>query len=540
MLCLWRRSARPASVAKRDESDRRLRPHDLSRAGDSRLSQSAADDQLFRDKVAPVLERRCVHCHGERAPKGNLSLTTSAGALKGGDSGPAVVPGKPDESLLLEMISGDQPAMPQKEKPLSRDEVAAIRRWIETRRSWPAGLTLSDRRFEGQSGGRSSRSMRPEPPAITIAWVRTPIDAFILAELRSARARAQPRGRSPHVDPPPHVRPDRLAADARGDRRDSSTIARQTPTRALVDRLLASPHYGERWGRHWLDVVHYGDTHGYDKDKRREQRLAVSRLRDRGLQRRPSLRPVHPRASRRRCARAGRPAGVIATGFIAAGPWDFVGHVELREGTDRQAQDPAARPRRHGLEHDVHLRQPDGPLRPLPRSQVRPDPPSRLLPPAGGLRRRRSRRPAYTRSAGEPRRALSRAATWSTRSNRTHRGRSRVLRRGEVDQPGETVGPGRPGVRALALSDVRPCRNPDDEGSRRAALADWLASPTQRPDLAFDRQSRSGTITSAAASSRRPTTSAATARCPTHPELLDWLAADAARSTASRSRPSIA
>ena len=96
----------------------------------SRASQ--ADDQFFRDNIAPVLERRCIHCHGEQAPKGNLSLTTASFARKGGDGGPAIVPGKPDESVLLEMISGDKPAMPKKETPLSKDEVARIRHWIET------------------------------------------------------------------------------------------------------------------------------------------------------------------------------------------------------------------------------------------------------------------------------------------------------------------------------------------------------------------------------------------------------------------------
>ncbi len=77
-------------------------------------SASSADDQYFTQRIAPILERRCVHCHGDSTRKGNLSLATASGAFKGGDSGPAVVPGKPDESLLVEMISGDKPAMPQK------------------------------------------------------------------------------------------------------------------------------------------------------------------------------------------------------------------------------------------------------------------------------------------------------------------------------------------------------------------------------------------------------------------------------------------
>ncbi len=147
----------------------------------SRASQ--ADDQFFRDNIAPVLERRCIHCHGEQAPKGNLSLTTASLARKGGDGGPAIVPGKPDESVLLEMISGDKPAMPKAEKPLSKDDVARIRHWIETGASWPVGHVLRDRGFGDQKWWAFEPLKPPEPPASRTAWVRTPIDAFILAEL---------------------------------------------------------------------------------------------------------------------------------------------------------------------------------------------------------------------------------------------------------------------------------------------------------------------------------------------------------------------
>ena len=101
----------------------------------------------------------------------------------------------------------------------------------------------------------------------------------------------------------------------------------------LVERLLGSPHYGERWGRHWLDVVHYGDTHGYDKDKRRDHawpyRDYVIRAFNGDL---PYSQFVREQVAGD-VLEPGDPRGVIATGFIAAGPWDFVGHVELREGT---------------------------------------------------------------------------------------------------------------------------------------------------------------------------------------------------------------
>src|SRR5579883_1354710 len=88
-------------------------------------------ERLFREQVAPVLEKRCLHCHGAETHKGGLSLSSRAGLLRGGESGPAVVPGKPDESLLLDMVEGDAPEMLQKDRPLSKEQVAGLRRWVE-------------------------------------------------------------------------------------------------------------------------------------------------------------------------------------------------------------------------------------------------------------------------------------------------------------------------------------------------------------------------------------------------------------------------
>jgi mono/diheme cytochrome c family protein len=294
---------------------------------------AAAEDQFFREQVAPILERRCVQCHGDVAPKGNLSLTTARGVLKGGDGGPAVVPRKPQESLLLDMISGDQPEMPRKSGPLSNKEVAIIRAWVEKGASWPAGLVLADRRLEGRKWWALEPLKRPEVPAVVDSdWVKTPIDAFILATL-------QQRGLKPssEADRPTLIR--RLCFDLIGLPPEPAEIDRfvadASPNAylALVDRLLASPHYGERWGRHWLDVVHYGDTHGYDKDKRRDNawpfRDYVIGAFNADL---PYGRFIREQVAGDALA-PGDPTGAIATGFIAAGPWDFVGHVELREET---------------------------------------------------------------------------------------------------------------------------------------------------------------------------------------------------------------
>ena len=129
------------------------------------------------------------------SPKGNLSLTTGRRRFKGGDSGPAVVPGKPDESLLLEMISGDPPAMPQKDEPLSQAEVASIRNWID-------GAPLARRASRSRTAGSKARrwwavraleAARRVRSEVDRRWVRTPIDAFILAELEQEGLAPAPR-----------------------------------------------------------------------------------------------------------------------------------------------------------------------------------------------------------------------------------------------------------------------------------------------------------------------------------------------------------
>ena len=167
---------------------------------------------------------------------------------------------------------------------------------------------------------------------VTPGWARTPIDVFIQAKLEQEGLTP-----SPEADRRTLIR--RLSFDLIGlpptPEEIESFVSDEHPGayEHLVERLLGSPHYGERWGRHWLDVVHYGDTHGYDKDKRRDHAWPY---RDYVIQ---SFNDDLPYGQfiREQVAgdvlEPGDPRGVIATGFIAAGPWDFVGHAELREGT---------------------------------------------------------------------------------------------------------------------------------------------------------------------------------------------------------------
>ena len=291
-----------------------------------------ADETLFRQSVAPLFEQRCIRCHGAGDPKGGLNLTTAKSALAGGDSGAAIVPGKPGESPLLAAISGDKPEMPKEGPALSAGEVAAIGRWIAEGAAWPDDLVLSDNRAASADWWSLKPLSRVPLPVTASPWVRTPVDAFILAKLdeqqltpsdeADRRTLIRRLTYDLHGLPPTPDEIDAFVADTRGDAYEK-----------LVDRLLASPRYGERWGRFWLDVVHYGESHGYDKDKPRPNAWPYrdyviasfndDKPYDRFVAEQIAGDVLYP----------DDPQAVVATGFIAAGPWDFVGHVELREGT---------------------------------------------------------------------------------------------------------------------------------------------------------------------------------------------------------------
>ncbi|HEV3120740.1 MAG TPA: DUF1549 domain-containing protein, partial [Isosphaeraceae bacterium] len=297
----------------------------------------SGDDGFFRDQVAPIFRERCVMCHGGKAPKGQLSLATGETLRNGGASGPAVVPGKPDESLLLDMISGDEPEMPQKGEKLAPEQVARIRTWIEQGATWPRDLVIAQAKPDVTWWSLRPLAHAAIPRVRKPEWVRTPIDAFILAQLDRA-------GLEPSAEADRRTLIRRLTFDLHGlppTPEEVNGFCNENSPDAyerLVDRLLCSPRYGERWGRHWLDQVHFADTHGYDKDKRRDHawpyRDYVIRALNADI---PYSRFVQEQLAGD-VLFPGDPIGLIATGFLAAGPWDFVGHVELREGTIEKAK----------------------------------------------------------------------------------------------------------------------------------------------------------------------------------------------------------
>ncbi len=295
---------------------------------------AARGAEPFAERVAPLLRQRCLACHDGQKKRGGLDLSTRAGLLAGGESGPAVAVGKGKESLLVRKVGGDRPAMPRQGPKLTADDVAVLARWIDAGAPWPEGVKLAAEKLVPGGGWWSLRPLaRPAVPAVRGRdWVRTPVDAFVLQALE-ARGLAP----SPEADRLTLLR--RVAFDLHGlpptPEEVEAFLTDKSPDAyaRLVDRLLASPRYGERWGRHWLDVVHYGDTHGYDKDKRRDFAWPYRDWVIRAF----NEDKLYPRFVREQLAGdalfPGDPQALIATGFVSAGPWDFVGHVELREGT---------------------------------------------------------------------------------------------------------------------------------------------------------------------------------------------------------------
>jgi Protein of unknown function (DUF1553)/Protein of unknown function (DUF1549)/Planctomycete cytochrome C len=224
----------------------------------------AADAVDFTRQVKPMLAERCFRCHGPEKQKSGLRLDTATAVRKGGDSGPAVVPLKSDASLLIKAVRGAEgiAAMPPKGDRLSPQQIAVLRAWIDEGAKIPVDekVVVANKHWSFQP------IVRPKnPPVKDESWLRNGIDRFILARLEkdgikpSAEADRVTLLRRVSLDllglPPTPGEIDEFLADTRPD-----AYERQ------VDRLLASPHYGERWGRHWLDQARYADSNGYSID----------------------------------------------------------------------------------------------------------------------------------------------------------------------------------------------------------------------------------------------------------------------------------
>ena len=282
----------------------------------------------FVRDVAPLLQRRCLSCHSGAEPKGEFSLQTAEAALSGG----YIEPGEASESHLVELITpvAGKAEMPKDADPLTSDEIAVIRKWIDEGAKWPQGLTLQEPRVDDFDWWSYRPPIRPPVPEIDHRWAKSAIDKFILDKLnKKGLTPSEPADRRTLIRrvtydliglPPTHEEVDRFVHDTGPQAYEK-----------LVDRLLRSKHYGERWARHWLDVVKYADTHGYDKDKLRGNAWPYRDYVIRSFNEdKPYSRFVQEQIAGD-VLFPGQPDGILGLGFIAAGPWDHIGHVEVPE-----------------------------------------------------------------------------------------------------------------------------------------------------------------------------------------------------------------
>ena len=230
--------------------------------------------EFFEKEVRPILTARCLECHGggdgKKAPKGGLRMDARSELIKGGDTGAAIVPGKPGESLLVSAINyGDVYQMPPKSK-LPAKEIATLTKWVERGAPWPKEVAAVGKVKPFDLAARRDEHWcwQPiqdhAPPAVKdAAWPTTSVDRFILAKLEAKSLRPAPQAdklvllRRVYFDLvglPPSVE-------------EIDTFVKDESPQALehvVDRLLGSVHFGERWGRHWLDLVRYAETRGHE------------------------------------------------------------------------------------------------------------------------------------------------------------------------------------------------------------------------------------------------------------------------------------
>ncbi len=221
------------------------------------------DSSLFDRDIQPILASRCMPCHSDKVKMSGLALTSREAALTGGSRGPAIVPGEPDQSLIVQALRRSHDLQMPPGGPLEPEQVELFADWVRQDAVWATTTEAAG----DKTGHWSFRPVRkPNPPAVRqTAWVRNGIDRFVLARLESERITP-----SAEADRLTLIR--RLSLDITGfppSPKETAAFvedARPDAYGRLVDRLLASPHYGERWGRHWLDAARYADSDGYNID----------------------------------------------------------------------------------------------------------------------------------------------------------------------------------------------------------------------------------------------------------------------------------
>ena len=293
----------------------------------------------FGRDVQPLLARSCYSCHGPTKQKSNFRLDRRLAAFKGGDFGQAIIPHKSAESPLIRYVAGLEDGMlmpPEGEgKQLTAGEIGILRRWIDDGAAWPVG---PDEETKPTDWWSLKPLVKPAVPSSGAGFApagatNNPIDAFILAKLAEKKLTS-----SPDADRRTLIR--RLTYDLHGlpptpeEVEDFLADESLDAYERLVDRLLASPRYGERWARHWLDVVHYGESNGYGMDR---PRMNAWPYRDYVISALNGDKPYDRFAQEQIAADAlfpDEPQWTAALGFAASGPFNQSALVEQVDGTE--------------------------------------------------------------------------------------------------------------------------------------------------------------------------------------------------------------
>lgn len=293
---------------------------------------SKKDLDFFEKQVKPILQANCFKCHGgTKKLRGGLRLTSREGIFNGGESGPSIPENANDENLFLEAINYESYEMPPKGK-LPQDKIDILTRWVKQGLPWPEGIDYGvetepekpapEVNDESKKFWSFQPVKRPDVPNVKNKfWVKTPIDAFILARLEAAGLKpARPASKTELLR--------RAYYNLTGlppEPKDVATFLADDSPEAfekVVDLLLDSPHYGERWGRHWLDLVRYAETNSYERDGAKP---FVWRYRDYVIRSLNEDKPYDQFILEQLAGDELEPVtheGIVATGYYRLGIWD--------------------------------------------------------------------------------------------------------------------------------------------------------------------------------------------------------------------------
>jgi cytochrome c553 len=526
---------------------------------------SPREIQYFENKVRPVLADNCFKCHGPDKQKGSLRLDSRLGMLTGGDRGPVLVPGQPDKSLLVKVIGYNDDLQMPPSKKLPAQKIADLTQWIQMGAPWPGGEPIASstiRRGEFQITDKDKAHwafqpiQRPQPPAVkNMSWVVNPIDAFILAGLEA-------KGLQPNGPAEKRELMRRVYYDLTGlpptPQEVEAFVADRSPRayEMLVERLLNSPQYGEKWGRHWLDLVRFAETNSYERDNPKpnawryrdyvirsfnqdkpydlfvREQLAGDELFPAG-----ATSPHSPNCS------PGSPSdAIIATAYYRLGIWDD-------EPTDREQA------RYDGLDDIVATtgqvflgltidcaRCHDHKIDPIPQKDY-----YRLLAFFHNIQHYRNGGPTdevklITDAAGrqhydllsvepmEQKESRKKKTAFPDRALCVTESSSRapdtfVLLRGNPQLIGDRAEPEFPVILGGSKPVIPPPRPGAKTSGRRLVLADWIVSP-HNPLTARVMANRIWQYHFGRGIVRSPNNFGLQGDKPTHPELLDWLASE--------------